>query len=79
MNPNLSILAEVFGRYADIQALCLFGPRAVRAGRVDSDLNLAGVPRNGTVRGRKLEILTDLARVGSLTSTSCSWTRMIWY
>ena len=37
MNPDLSILAEVFGRYADIQAVYLFGSRALRAGRVDSD------------------------------------------
>ena len=64
MNPDLSILAEVFGGYPDIQAVYLFGSRALRAGRVDSDLDLAVVPRNGAVRGKKLVILTDLARFG---------------
>ena len=64
MDAESSVLAEVFGRYEDIQAVYLFGSRALRAGRKDSDLDLAVVPRNGAVRGKKLEILTDLARAG---------------
>ena len=64
MDSRLSVLAEVFGRYQDIQAVYLFGSRAKGAGRKDSDLDLAVVPRNPSARKRKLEILTDLARIG---------------
>ena len=64
MNPDLSILAEVFGRYADIQAVYLFGSHANDTAHQGSDLDLAVVPRSRTARENKLEILTDLARIG---------------
>ena len=64
MATEYSALAEAFGRYPDIQAVYLFGSRAAGGGRRDSDLDLAVVPRSGSARRRKLEILTDLARIG---------------
>ena len=64
MDSRLSVLAEVFGRYPDIQAVYLFGSHATGTVRKDSDLDLAVVPRSGAAREKKLEILTDLARIG---------------
>ncbi len=64
MVSELSILAEVFGRYPDIEAVYLFGSRAAGTAREGSDLDLAVVPRSRSARENKLEILTDLARIG---------------
>lgn len=61
---ELSVLAEVFGRYSDIQAVYLFGSRATGTARHGSDLDLAVVPRSRAARENKLKILTDLARIG---------------
>ena len=64
IDTEFSALAEVFGRYPDIQAVYLFGSRAAGKGRHNSDLDLAVVPRNAAVRENKLEFLTELARIG---------------
>jgi uncharacterized protein len=51
-------------RYADIQAVYLFDSMARGAAHTGSDLDLAIVPRGPSLRPRKLDLLTDLARHG---------------
>lgn len=62
--PNLQILSEVFHRYPDIQAVYLFGSFAAGNVHGESDLDLAIVPRRGSIRAKRLDILADLARYG---------------
>jgi len=62
--PELGLLPEIFERYPDIQAVYLFGSAAEERMHSESDLDLAIVPRSGTAREKKLDILTDLARHG---------------
>lgn len=59
-----TIIAEVFRRYPDIQAVYLFGSSASGKQRAGSDIDLAVVPENHKARGKKLSILSDLARHG---------------
>ena len=61
---SLDALAPVFRGYPDVQAVYLFGSAAEGHIRADSDLDLAVVPRTGSCRERRLEMLTDLARMG---------------
>jgi hypothetical protein len=62
--PDLRILPGIFRHYPGIQAVYLFG--SVAAGRMhaESDLDLAIVPSDATVRQQRLDILADLARHG---------------
>ena len=62
--PDLELLPEVFRRYPDVQAVYLFGSFATGNVHQESDLDLAIVPRCGSVRDRRLDILADLARHG---------------
>lgn len=62
--PDLGLLPEIFRRYPDIEAVYLFGSFAGGKTHRDSDLDLAVLPRGAGVRGRKLELLADLARHG---------------
>ncbi|RME75691.1 MAG: nucleotidyltransferase domain-containing protein [Chloroflexi bacterium] len=57
-------LRPIFTRYADIQAVYLFGSTVTGHQHPNSDLDLALVPRSNTLRRQKLDILTDLARAG---------------
>jgi len=57
-------LEQVFSRYPDIAAVYLFGSTAVGRQQAHSDLDLAIVPRSGTLRRQKLDILAHLARAG---------------
>jgi predicted nucleotidyltransferase len=57
-------LQRVFSAYPDILAVYLFGSTASRRSRRDSDIDLAIVPRNRSVKAKKLDILTDLSRIG---------------
>ena len=54
----------VFSQYPEIQAVYLFGSVAAGSTHSESDLDLAIVPRHLTLRSKKLDILTDLARAG---------------
>jgi hypothetical protein len=62
--PDLELLPNIFGKYADILAVYLFG--SVASGNVhhESDLDLAVFPRHASVREKRLDILADLARHG---------------
>ena len=62
--PDLQILPKIFQKYADIQAVYLFGSTAEGNSHAESDLDLAIVPYRGTIRPEKLDILADLAHHG---------------
>lgn len=56
-------LSEVFTRFPEIQAVYLFGSQATGRVHKDSDLDLA-LLSYPSLQGRKLDILTELARQG---------------
>jgi predicted nucleotidyltransferase len=62
--PDLQVLPEVFSKHPGIQAVYVFGSAGDGRTHGESDLDLAIVPRDGTVREKKLDLLTDLARTG---------------
>jgi hypothetical protein len=62
--PDLQLLFEVFRKYPDVQAVYLFGSAASGRLHHGSDLDLALYSKNSSIRKRRLEILTDLARYG---------------
>lgn len=57
-------LREVFAAYPGVQAVYLFGSQATGRTHRESDLDLAVVPRDASVRAQRLAILTDLAARG---------------
>jgi len=57
-------LCDIFQRYPAIRAVYLFGSAAEGRARASSDLDLAIVPGDETLRENKLDILADLARSG---------------
>jgi predicted nucleotidyltransferase len=63
-SPNLDLLPKIFARYAEIEAVYLFGSTPSARTHNESDLDLAILPGTPTLRQKKLEILTDLARLG---------------
>jgi len=62
--PELARLEKVFQKYPGIQAVYLFGSTASGKTHAESDLDLAILPDESSLRGKKLDILTDLAREG---------------
>jgi predicted nucleotidyltransferase len=62
--PDLKILSQVFEKYPDIQAVYLFGSVASGNTHAESDIDLAIVPRDNTLRSKKLDILADLTKNG---------------
>jgi predicted nucleotidyltransferase len=62
--PDLRLLREIFSKYPGIQAVYVFGSVGGGQTHRESDLDLAIVPRDETVRKKKLDILADLARIG---------------
>ena len=62
--PDIARLHNIFERYADIQAVYLFGSMASGTALAGSDLDLAIVPRGSALRSRKIDLLADLARHG---------------
>ncbi|MGD8406341.1 MAG: nucleotidyltransferase domain-containing protein [Anaerolineales bacterium] len=63
-HPELARLEKVFKKYPGIQAVYLFGSTASGRTHMESDLDLAILPEKSSLRGQKLDILTDLAREG---------------
>lgn len=55
---------EVFSGYPEIQAVYMFGSSVTGKKHRESDLDLAIVPSRTQARSHKLDILTDLARLG---------------
>ena len=64
MNVDVEALTSVFERYPGIEAVYLFGSHAAGTAKPDSDLDLAIVPKDASLREHRLEILTDLTRLG---------------
>lgn len=62
--PDLKILPQVFEKYPDIQAVYLFGSVASGNTHTESDIDLAIVPLDKTLRSKKLDILADLTKNG---------------
>jgi len=62
--PDQDALTDVFRQFPDVQAVYLFGSAAEGRTRLDSDIDLAVVPRSGSSRQRRVEILAELARAG---------------
>jgi predicted nucleotidyltransferase len=63
-HPPLEILKTVFKRYPGIQAVYLFGSSASGLTHAESDLDLAVLADGNSLYGRKLDILTELAKNG---------------
>lgn len=63
-HPPLGILKIVFKRYPAIQAVYLFGSSASGRTHAESDLDLAVLADENSLCGRKLDILTELAKNG---------------
>lgn len=61
--PDLSLLADVFKKYPRVQAAYLFGSAAGGKMHSESDLDIA-LTGDADLRANKLDILTDLARIG---------------
>lgn len=64
VQPDLSVLPEIFKNFSDIQAVYLFGSMADDKATPQSDIDLAIYPRNPSLREKKLDILADLTRAG---------------
>jgi len=62
--PDEYALATVFRQFPDVQAVYLFGSAAEDRMRSESDIDLAVVPRTGSCRERRLEMLAELTRAG---------------
>jgi predicted nucleotidyltransferase len=62
--PELNALDPVFQKYPEIQAVYVFGSVATGKIKAGSDLDLGIVPKTPSLHERKLDILTDLARLG---------------
>lgn len=61
---ELTALGEVFRSYPEIQAVYLFGSAAEGRAGPRSDLDLAILADSPRLRGKKLDLLTDLVRRG---------------
>lgn len=57
-------LVAVFSRYPEIQAVYLFGSQAEGRVRTDSDVDLALITRDPSLRHRVVDVLADLATHG---------------
>ena len=65
LNPRFRSMGNVFENYPEVLAVYLFGSRAAATAQPDSDYDLAVVStREGSARGRKMDILSDLAKAG---------------
>jgi len=64
LHPDLDLLPEIFQKYPGVQAVYLFGSVAAASTHRESDLDLAVVPRDSSVREQKLDMLADLAARG---------------
>lgn len=62
--PNLESLKEIFAKYPDVLAVYLFGSYAEGREMEESDLDLAIIPKSSEIHQKKLDILSDLARLG---------------
>ena len=64
MTLDTEALHEIFAHYPGVQAVYLFGSHAAGTARPGSDIDLAIVPQDASVREQRLEMLVDLTRAG---------------
>ena len=64
MNEVDPRLVNIFSKYPEIQAVYLFGSSSTGKTHAESHLDLAVIPRSAQAHSQKLDILTDLARLG---------------
>jgi hypothetical protein len=64
LGVDVAMLANVFRRYPEVQAVYLFGSHAEGRARPDSDIDLALVTRDKSSHPNILDLLTDLATQG---------------
>jgi hypothetical protein len=62
--PDLNLLPDIFKKYPNIQAVYLFGSVASGNANSQSDIDLAILPRDLSLREKKLDILADLTGRG---------------
>jgi uncharacterized protein YutE (UPF0331/DUF86 family)/predicted nucleotidyltransferase len=62
--PDLHHLPTIFRAYPAVRAVYLFGSAALGRMHLHSDLDLALLPADDTVRAHRLDMLADLARHG---------------
>jgi len=63
-HPPLGLLKGIFERYPGIQAVYLFGSSASGRTHAESDLDLAVLVDDASLRSRKLDMLAELAEKG---------------
>lgn len=63
-HPPLGLLKTIFEKYPEVQAVYLFGSFASGRANAGSDLDLAVLADDTRLRGRKLDILAELAGRG---------------
>ena len=63
-NPDIKLLKKVFKKYPEIEAVYLFGSAATGKLHRESDIDLALYPDSSQLREKKLDMLTELARLG---------------
>jgi predicted nucleotidyltransferase len=63
-HPPLSMLNAIFNKYPGIQAVYLFGSSASGRAHAEIDLDLAVLADDTRLRGRKIDILAELAANG---------------
>ena len=64
MHPDLDLLEPLFAQFPGILAVYLFGSTATGKRHAESDLDLAVVPADASVRKQRLDMLSELARSG---------------
>ncbi|MEW6756019.1 MAG: nucleotidyltransferase domain-containing protein [Candidatus Latescibacterota bacterium] len=66
-------IGAILGAFDGVRAVYLFGSAAEDRERADSDVDLAVVPRDGCVRGQRVEMLAALAGAGFYVSRLAKW------
>ena len=61
---DIQALIEIFRQYPQVQAVYVFGSQASGRAGPESDLDLAIIPTDRSVKEKKLDILAGLARLG---------------
>ena len=61
---DIQALIEIFRRYPQMQAVYVFGSQASGRAGPESDLDLAIIPADRSLKAKKLDILAELAKLG---------------
>lgn len=61
---DIDTLARIFDAHPDIEAVYLFGSAAEGRAHSESDIDLGVLPRTGSIRDHKLDLMADLVRHG---------------